>query len=145
MTSPKEMFDVYMDDLRNPPDGWKLCRTIEDTVALLEDGQVRNLSLDHDMGACYTCERTGKHIGDMRTDATTFMNWCPHADDGTKLVQWMVSNDVWPSEKPTVHSMNPVGAARMRGLIDTYWPLRGHGGPRGIGYTRATYQPYQHQ
>jgi hypothetical protein len=116
------MFDVYMDDMRQIPGGWVGARTIEETQSLLESGRVRLLSLDHDMGACDECLTKGEHVGDMATPETTFMNWCPHAGDGSSLVRWMIEHNQWSSEKPTVHSANPVGRERMRGLIDRYWP-----------------------
>jgi len=116
--------DYYMDDMRQAPDGWVCERTVSGMRSALEAGLVRRLSLDHDMGACEACASVGAHIGDSRTPATTFMNWCPHHEDGTGLVRWMVENDVWPDERPKVHSMNPVGAKWMREMIDDHWPLR---------------------
>ena len=46
---------------------------------------VADLSLDHDLGE------------DQET--------------GYDLVKWMAETDAWPQNKPTVHSMNPVGRA----------------------------------
>lgn len=118
------VFDLFVDDVRKVPDGWQVARTIEDAKILLETGRVNRLSLDHDMGACADCVRAGKHIGDMSTPQTTFMNWCSHHEDGTKLVNWIIATGNWPMQKPTVHSANPVGAQRMRQLIDRYWDDR---------------------
>lgn len=87
-------------------------------------GAVDRCSLDHDMGACEACIQSGAHIGKMNTPDQTFYNWCPHHEDGTKLVQWMIETGHWPRQKPSVHSANPVGAERMRGLINRYWPER---------------------
>lgn len=41
---------VYLDDERTPPDGWVLVRWPEEAIALLEQGSVVELSLDHDLG-----------------------------------------------------------------------------------------------
>ncbi|WP_044194076.1 cyclic-phosphate processing receiver domain-containing protein [Hyalangium minutum] len=41
---------VYLDDERATPVGWVPARWPEDTIALLETGQVTDLSLDHDLG-----------------------------------------------------------------------------------------------
>ena len=41
---------VYLDDERTPPDGWTLVRWPEDAIALLETGDVTEISLDHDLG-----------------------------------------------------------------------------------------------
>lgn len=89
------MFDVFMDDVRPCPSGWKLCRTVADTKLLLEAGLVDRLMLDHDMG---------------------------EDEDGTTLLHWMIETGHWPKERPTVHSANPVAAVRMRGMIERYYP-----------------------
>lgn len=120
------IINLYVDDVRQCPfPGWTVARTVEAAKSYLaRPGYVKHLSLDHDLGACADCERQRKHVGDMLTPETTFMNWCPHAEDGTKLVYWMIENNCWSTEKPVVHSANPVGAARMRGMIERYWPER---------------------
>lgn len=41
---------VFLDDERPAPPGWTLVRTAEEAIALLESGQVEQLSLDHDLG-----------------------------------------------------------------------------------------------
>ena len=41
---------VYLDDERVAPPGWVQTRWPEDTIALLESGKVKELSLDHDLG-----------------------------------------------------------------------------------------------
>lgn len=114
--------NLFVDDVRNPPDGWRVARTIEDAKLLLATGEIERCSLDHDMGACAECITRELHVGDMRTDATTYVNWCPHYEDGTRLVYWMVQTNTWPKIKPTVHSANPVGRERMCALIDRYFP-----------------------
>lgn len=115
------LFNLYMDDVRPCPVGWTVARTIDHAKELLKSGFVDACSLDHDMGACEECHAAGFDIGDMETPWTTFMYWCPHAMDGTKLVRWMAETGNWPKQKPVVHSSNPQGWARMRGLIDTYF------------------------
>ncbi|MFL6658149.1 MAG: cyclic-phosphate processing receiver domain-containing protein [Massilia sp.] len=41
---------VYLDDERATPDGWVRAYWPDEVIALLETGQVRELSLDHDLG-----------------------------------------------------------------------------------------------
>jgi hypothetical protein len=41
---------IYLDDERQAPDGWLLCRWPEEVIAHLRTGQVVALSLDHDLG-----------------------------------------------------------------------------------------------
>ncbi|MBK8975273.1 MAG: hypothetical protein IPM29_05065 [Planctomycetes bacterium] len=41
---------VFLDDMRTPPEGWTLVRWPDEAIALLEQGTVEELSLDHDLG-----------------------------------------------------------------------------------------------
>lgn len=41
---------VYLDDERTPPEGWVLVRWPQEVIALLEQGGVEEISLDHDLG-----------------------------------------------------------------------------------------------
>lgn len=118
------MINLYMDDVRQPYIGYEVARTVQAAREMLATGQVDRCSLDHDMGACPECTEKRIDVGDMLTPETTFMYWCRHADDGTKLVQWMIETGNWPLEKPQVHSHNPDGRKRMQGLIERYWPER---------------------
>jgi len=114
---------LFMDDQRRFPIGWMGVRTVEEAQLILNHPffVVTDASFDHDMGACEACVKAGLHIGDMQTNTTTFMNWCPHVMDGTKLVRWIVETGRWPRNKPTVHSANPDGRKRMQGLIDQFF------------------------
>ncbi len=44
------MINVYLDDLRDCPEGFTLARTFEDAVKLFENNEVNILTLDHDLG-----------------------------------------------------------------------------------------------
>lgn len=44
------MINVYLDDLRDCPDGFTLARTFEEAVKLFENNEVNILTLDHDLG-----------------------------------------------------------------------------------------------
>jgi hypothetical protein len=120
--------NLYVDDVRRCPYlDWFVARTIAIAKEILTLGSVDACSLDHDMGACADCVSLGRHVGDMATPETTFLNWCPHVEDGTSLVRWMVETGHWPNQKPTVHSANPVGRQRMQELIDRFWGDPAHG------------------
>ncbi len=41
---------VFLDDVRVAPDGWVPARWPQEVIALLEQGGVEELSLDHDLG-----------------------------------------------------------------------------------------------
>ncbi len=119
---------LWLDDVRSAPEGWTHVHTVEQAKALLISHHVSEASLDHDLGACTQCL-------DGRTPAEAFVELsyiehdrrnrtcteAGHHNSGYDLVVWMASEDVWPTHKPSVHSMNPIGAARMRGVIDRYF------------------------
>lgn len=42
--------NVYLDDLRLCPEGFKIARTYEDAIDLIKNNKVGILSLDHDLG-----------------------------------------------------------------------------------------------
>jgi hypothetical protein len=41
---------LFLDDERQPPEGWVLVRWPEDAIELLRHGDVTHISLDHDLG-----------------------------------------------------------------------------------------------
>lgn len=100
---------MYLDDERPAPEGWTLVKTAHEAIALIKAGKVARASLDHDLGLCSLC-----------TDRGSAARNC-QCMTGYKVCLWMADNDKWPDEKPTVHSMNPVGAFAMRAVIDRYF------------------------
>jgi len=102
---------LWLDDIRDPAShgrlGWTWVTTVADAIALLSTGEVTEASLDHDLafehyvnGTLYSgeLEKTGYHV-----------------------VCWMEEHNVWPENGVHVHSMNPVGARRMRDVIDRHY------------------------
>jgi hypothetical protein len=86
---------VYLDDVRQPPPDWVLVRTAAEAIALLQDGRVTELSLDHDLGG----DRTGMEV----------LNWIEEA---------VVEGNFQPPEL-LVHSSNPVGRANLQRAIES--------------------------
>jgi hypothetical protein len=41
---------VWLDDVRQAPEGWVHVRSPEDVIQLLQSGEVQEISLDHDLG-----------------------------------------------------------------------------------------------
>jgi hypothetical protein len=41
---------VWLDDVRDAPDGWVHVQTPEEAIELLRSGKVKEISLDHDLG-----------------------------------------------------------------------------------------------
>lgn len=88
---------LFLDDLRTPPDSsWTLVRTVEECQELLKTGNVETVSCDNDLGEGYT--------------------------EGRRLILWMCEENIWPKNKPTVHSANSVANLYMRQMIDRYYP-----------------------
>lgn len=126
------MNKLFLDDLRNPPDGtWTVCRTVDDAVGevinLEEIGKMNGLegrdlyfdemSLDHDLGICPKC-MTGVNI--IVTSCKKGCK-CNCHETGYDFVKWLAETNMWSIQKPKVHSANPVGAGAMRQMIDRYW------------------------
>lgn len=97
--------NVYVDDLRDCPEGFTIARTFEEAVALLEQHEVDILSLDHDLGE----------------DAEG--NLLP---TGYDLVKYFYEHGL-RANKIYLHTDNPVGrenmyetlkGAKRRGFID---------------------------
>src|ERR1017187_3449960 len=87
---------LYLDDLRTVPNSsWVLVRTVEECQELLIKGDVDTISMDNDLGLDYT--------------------------EGRQLVLWMCENDIWPKNKPLVHSANVIASEYMRAMIDRYF------------------------
>ena len=87
---------LYVDDVRDAPDGWVLCREAAEALEFLEDGDIANLSLDHDLG-----------------EFSLF--------SGYDIAKWIVEHDTWPHHI-YCHSMNPVGRENILALLERYAP-----------------------
>lgn len=107
---------VWLDDVRDAPDGWVHVRTPEEAIELLRSGKVEEISLDHDLGlASDEAERTGYDV----------LRWLEEA----------VATGAWtfPLPEIRIHSANPVGKRRMEHAIDSIQRLDRSGGRAGSG------------
>lgn len=125
---------IYLDDVRQTPEGWHRCFKIEEIQrllceALLGGEEITHMSLDHDLGCSYLCSDC-HDIGTPWEAVRTCKQECTcacHKDEkldfpsGYDLVKWMAQHDMWPTNKPTVHSANPAGRVNMQSVIDRYW------------------------
>ena len=121
---------IYLDDLRGTPFDWHRCYKIEECIELLKAGPVDNMSLDHDLGASYLCPECHDLASENEDCALDCPCKCHEVEffvcpTGYDLCKWMAENDIWPINKPTVHSANPVGARNMRECIERYWHAPG--------------------
>lgn len=97
---------VYLDDVRETPEGWTRAYWASDTIELLKNNDVTELSLDHDLG-----------------DDTI--------STGYDVLLW-IEEQVWNNKyKPPisikVHSANPPAKRRMENAIksiyDSYYMI----------------------
>lgn len=104
--------DLWLDDMRPAPVGWVHVKTVKEAALYLAAGNVRRASLDHDLGACDACNGRDVNAWLEEHDYKS-MPHCTHVGTGYELVCWMEETGIWPRERPTVHSNNPAGRARM--------------------------------
>ncbi|PLS17381.1 hypothetical protein CVD28_12525 [Bacillus sp. M6-12] len=81
-----EKISVFLDDYRDPPEGYVLALTIDDCIHLLNNFQIEHLSLDHDLVDKYR--------------------------NGSLLVQIMVREKLF-ANRITIHSANSVSGKAM--------------------------------
>ena len=68
---------MWLDDVRPAPDGWVQVRSVQEAIVLLQTGDVRSASLDHDLG-----------------------DYSQFGGDGYRVVDWMAENGVWSTGWP---------------------------------------------
>jgi hypothetical protein len=98
---------VYLDDVREAPEGWVRTDTAGETIELLKTGEVTHLSLDHDLG--------------VRPEGPE--------DTGYFVLSWLeqeVGLGRWQHPLPAlvVHSANPPAHERMLRAIQSIRRLR---------------------
>ncbi len=98
------MIHVYLDDLRDCPEGFTVARTFEEAVRLFEEHEVDILTLDHDLGE----DRSGN---ELKNGYDFVKYFCEHGLHAKRIYH---------------HTDNPVGrdnmyktllAAQRRGFI----------------------------
>ena len=88
--------------------GWTWAKTGEEAITFLATGKVTMASLDHDLAPEHYPHAL---VTDNKHTPMT----------GYDVVCWMEEHNVWPPGGVTVHSMNPVGRARMQQVIDRHY------------------------
>lgn len=98
--------NLYLDDLRNIPQGFVGVKTVEEAINFIQNSQVHILSLDHDLGM--------DEQGELQKT-------------GYDLVKYFCEHGIRPANKIYLHADNVVGkenmyqtllAAQRRGFID---------------------------
>ena len=97
----KQIVRLWLDDVRDPVThghiGWLWVKTYEEAIEAFQKYDVIEASLDHDLGPLSA-------IG-IENDVEL---------SGYDVVKWMEENNVYPIYGVSVHSMNPIGAKRMK-------------------------------
>jgi len=86
---------VYLDDVRVAPAGWVQARWPDEVIALLQSGDVQELSLDHDLG------------DDQRGTGYDVLTWIEEA----------VALRAFKPPRIAVHSANTAARIRMESAI----------------------------
>lgn len=92
---------IYLDDLRECPNGFTLCRSVNEAIKMIINCENNNIpielvSLDHD-------------LGDYSYDG----------GDGIKLLDFLCERQTF--YPISLHTMNPVGRANMLRTINRFW------------------------
>jgi hypothetical protein len=87
-------YKLYLDDLRDCPEGFILARSSKDAITIVEiRGMPEFISLDHDLG---------------------------NDDISMVFLKWLSNNFDKPSFEYIVHSANPVGALNIISFIESW-------------------------
>lgn len=92
---------IWVDDLRPVPPGYEGCKSVEETIALIEEiemagGEIELLDLDHDLG-----------------------DYAQFGGDAIKILDYLAERETfYPIE---IHTANPVGRANMERMIERFW------------------------
>ena len=92
---------VFLDDIREAPEGWELVKWPSEAINLLKTGEVTEISLDHDLG------------DDER-------------GTGYDVILWIEASVVYDKFKPpiiTIHSANTSAKEKMESGIRSIYKL----------------------
>lgn len=93
---------IYVDDVRPVPKGYEGTKSVDETIALIEELEVKGveielLDLDHDLG-----------------------DYAKYGGDAIKILDYLAERETY--YPIAIHTANPVGRANMERMIERYWP-----------------------
>ena len=93
---------IWLDDVREVPEGYVLAKSVDEAIALIEQieamgKEIEVIDLDHDLG-----------------------DYAPYGGDGINLLDYLVENEKFYNVK--FHTANPVGRANMERMVQRFWP-----------------------
>lgn len=116
--------NLWVDDVRQSPEGWLWARNAYEAIDLLESHNVEFASLDHDLGSYMQCnECEWGEFCNVSPDQCTCKCHLP-GPTGLDLLKLMKEMNLWPINKPAVHSMNPIGKQQMINFIEDFGPYK---------------------
>lgn len=86
---------IYLDDIRECPDGFVLCRTAKEAFQMIDSGKVDHISFDHDLGTMLTGYDVAVYI-ELQVAAGRIL--CP---------DW------------SIHTANPVGRQSIQAAMES--------------------------
>lgn len=93
---------VWLDDIREAPEGWVRATTALEAVTLLREKEVTEISLDHDLGK----------VDPLRTIYAS-------GYDVAKFIERQVyDSKAYVPPKVHIHTDNPVGRANIRATME---------------------------
>jgi hypothetical protein len=95
---------IYLDDIREAPQGWTRTYTAKQTIELLKNNAVQEISLDHDLAFEH-------YAGDYSKEET-----------GYDVLLWIEEQVVTADYVPPVihiHTGNPSAAIKMRQSVES--------------------------
>ena len=93
---------IWVDDLRPVPDGYEGTKSVDETIALIEEieaegGEIELLDLDHDLG-----------------------DFAQFGGDAIKILDYLAERETY--YPIAIHTANPVGRANMERMVEQFWP-----------------------
>ena len=95
---------IWIDDVREPPFGYKWCKTVVDAKALIERCELYS---------SFVSELWEIEVIDLDYDAGEY---AVYGGDYIKLLDWL--EETGRNYPIRIHSMNPVGKENMRRIIE---------------------------
>lgn len=104
----KYMTNLWLDDVREAPEGWTWVKTYEKCLAVLKSEKVEVLSLDNDLGG---------GIGSARFPMFGHGSFDEPEKEGSDVADWLEENSYWP-RVVCVHTANPYARDYIRKVFD---------------------------
>lgn len=104
---------LYVDDIRKEPEGWVRAKTVTEAIRILDEQDVVEVSLDHDISM-----KVSVGYGDSRPFASP-ETYEPVARFIRQMhLAFLNGGGHFGIEKVTLHTANAVGAEKMKAILN---------------------------